>query len=240
MRIGIIGAGQLGQMLGFAARELDVDCQFLDPSIAPPARVCGDVIQRPFDDAGALATLATECDVVTYEFENVPVAALEEITARVPVYPPLQALHHAQDRLHEKRLFERLGIPLAPYRAVDSLDDVFDAAEELGLPMVVKTRRLGYDGKGQFVIHDSSDIDAAWGELGTQALIAEQWVPFDYEVSSIGVRSIEGDILHYPLSHNIHEQGILRSSRAPLRCGAASRGRAGSRSLQCRRCADRP
>ncbi len=216
MRIGIIGAGQLGQMLGFAARDLNVECRFLDPSVSPPARVCGDVIQRPFDDAKALAELATSCDVITYEFENVPVSALQQIDGTVPIYPPVAALRHAQDRLDEKRLFERLGIPLPAYRAVDAREDIAAAAEALGLPMVIKTRRLGYDGKGQFVIRAAGDIDEAWGSLGAQALIAEQWVPFDYEVSSIGVRNVDGEVRIYALSHNVHKDGILQSSRSPL------------------------
>jgi len=216
MRIGIIGAGQLGQMLGFAARDLNVECRFLDPSISPPARVCGDVIQRPFDDATALAELASSCDVITYEFENVPVGALQSIDATVPIYPPVDALRQAQDRLDEKRLFERLGIPLPAYRAIDTREDMVAAAEALGLPMVVKARRLGYDGKGQVLVQTTADIDKAWGTLGRQALIAEQWVPFDYEVSSIGVRNVDGDVRTYALSHNVHKDGILQSSRSPV------------------------
>ena len=216
MRIGIIGAGQLGQMLGFAARDLDVECRFLDPSVSPPARVCGDVIQRPFDDPDALAALAADCDVITYEFENVPVAALRIIENKIAVYPPLAALQQAQDRLNEKQLFERLDIPLPGYRAIDTREDMVAAADALGLPMVVKTRRLGYDGRGQFVVRSVNDIDAAWGALGTQSLIAEQWVPFDYEISSIGVRNVNGEIRHYALCHNVHEQGILRTTRSPV------------------------
>jgi len=216
MRIGIIGAGQLGQMLGFAARKLDVECRFLDPSIAPPAAACGEVLQRPFDDAKALAELAATCDVVTYEFENVPVDALRKIEGKVPVYPPAAALRHAQDRLDEKRLFDQLDIPLAGYRTIDSRDDLKAATEDLGLPVVVKTRRLGYDGKGQFIVREANDIDTAWKTLGGQPLIAEQWVNFDYEVSSIGARNVDGDIVIYPLSRNVHEGGILRTSRSPI------------------------
>ena len=216
MRIGIIGAGQLGQMLGFAARDLDADCCFLDPSIDPPAAVCGEVIQRPFDDADALARMADSCDVITYEFENVPVAALQQIVDRVPVYPPPDALRLAQDRLDEKRLFETLDIPLPSYHAIDSRDDMEAAAARLGLPMVVKTRRLGYDGKGQFVVRNSDDVAAAWDALGGQALIAEQWVPFDFEVSTIGVRDATGNVRVYPLTRNVHEEGILRTSCSPV------------------------
>jgi len=223
MRIGIIGAGQLGQMLGFAARDLDVECCFLDPSIAPPAATCGEVIQRPFDDADSLARMADSCDVITYEFENVPVAALRQIAGRVPVYPPPEALRLAQDRLDEKRLFDELDIPLPPYYAIDSRDDMEAAAATLGLPMVVKTRRLGYDGKGQFIVRSADDVTAAWTALGSQPLIAEQWVDFDYEVSTIGVRDAAGDVRVYPLTRNVHEDGILRISCSPVDDATLSR-----------------
>lgn len=216
MRIGIIGAGQLGQMLGHAARDLGIECVFVDPSDSPPAAECGDVIQRPFDDAEALAELAASCDVITYEFENVPVEALQAIDGDVPIYPPAAALRQAQDRLDEKQLFDELGIPLPGYRAIDTRADMEAAVDELGLPIVIKTRRLGYDGKGQFVIREHDDIDEAWMTLGSSPLIAEQWVPFDYEVSCIGARNVDGDIVIYPLSRNVHEGGILRTSKSPV------------------------
>jgi 5-(carboxyamino)imidazole ribonucleotide synthase len=216
MRIGIIGAGQLGQMLGFAASDLGDECRFVDPGDSPPAAACGNVIQRAFDDHAALAELASTCDVITYEFENVPVEALLRIEERVPIYPPPDALRQSQDRLDEKRLFERLGIPLPGYRAVDSRDDLEDAIDALGLPVVVKTRRFGYDGKGQFVVRESEQLDAAWQALGNAPLIAEQWVPFEYEVSCIGARNVSGDVALYPLSHNVHEGGILRTSCSPV------------------------
>jgi 5-(carboxyamino)imidazole ribonucleotide synthase len=216
MRIGIIGAGQLGQMLGFAARGMEADCLFVDPSDSPPAAECGEVIQKPFDDSGALAELAASCDVITYEFENVPVEALHKIEGKVPIYPPADALRHSQDRLDEKRLFDSLGIPLPGYHAIDTREDMAAAVDALGLPVVIKTRRLGYDGKGQFIIRKHGDLDEAWKKLGSNALIAEQWVNFDYEVSCIGARNVDGEIVIYPLSHNVHEDGILRTSRSPV------------------------
>ena len=216
MRIGIIGAGQLGQMLGFAARDLDVEVRFVDPSDDPPAAACGKVIQSDFDDPVALIALADTCEIVTYEFENVPVDALQHLDGIVPVYPPAAALRHSQDRLDEKKLFEELEIPLPGYRAITTRDDMKVAADELGLPMVVKTRRLGYDGKGQYVARTEDDLDDAWEALGDQALIAEQWVPFDYGVSCLGVRSVGGEVAIYPLSQNIHVDGILRTSRSPV------------------------
>lgn len=216
MRVGIIGAGQLGQMLGFAARDLDLECCFLDPSISPPAGNCGRVIQRPFDDDDALAEMAASCDVITYEFENVPVKALQKIEGRVPIYPPPAALRLAQDRLDEKQLFDELDIPVPAYRAIGSREDMTAAAASLGLPMVVKTRRLGYDGKGQFIVRNLNDVSIAWNTLGSQSLIAERLVAFDFEVSVIGVRSTAGEIRVYPLTRNVHEHGILRTSCSPV------------------------
>ena len=216
MRIGIIGAGQLGQMLGFAALDLGLECRFVDPSEHPPAAACGEVIQRPFDDKEALEELAASCNVVTYEFENVPVTALQAIEDKVPVYPPSAALRHSQDRLDEKRLFDRLDIPLAGYRIINCREDIVAAVDELGLPIVVKTRRLGYDGKGQFVVRDRADIDAAWKTLGSAPLIAEEWIPFDSEVSCIAVRSVSGEVAVYPLAQNVHKSGILHTSISPV------------------------
>jgi len=216
MRIGIIGAGQLGQMLGFAARDLGMQCVFVDPSPSPPAAACGEVIQAAFDDPAALSMLAETCDVVTYEFENVPVAALSEISHRVPVYPPPEALLHAQDRLKEKKLFTRLDIPVPGFQRVDSKADLEVAAATIGLPLVLKTRRLGYDGKGQVIVRTAEDIAFAWQQLGGTELIAEQWVNFDFEVSAIGARNRSGDIISFPLTQNQHVGGILHASRAPV------------------------
>ena len=220
MRIGIIGAGQLGQMLGFAARKLGHECFYLDPSDRPPAAVVGPVIQAPFDDVVALSILAEKCDVLTYEFENVPVDALEGIQEQSPIYPPIDALRQAQDRLAEKRLFEKLGIPVPRYRAIDSADDIRAAVLHIGLPLVIKTRRLGYDGKGQYLLRTSSEIDAVGASIGSRGLIAEQWVDFDYEVSAIGVRNTKAELAIYCLTRNEHADGILRTSRAPEADGA--------------------
>lgn len=216
MRIGIIGGGQLGQMLGYAGRELGFDCVFIDPAATPPASDAGKIISAAFDDVDAITALAETVDVLTYEFENVPVAALEPAAAKCPVYPPLDALSAAQDRLSEKRLFESLDIPLPGWHQVDTRKDLDDAAAKLGLPVVLKTRRLGYDGKGQFVIKSENDIATAWDALGGSELIAEEWVAFDYEVSQIATRGVDDDIEFFPLTHNQHAGGILRYSRAPV------------------------
>ena len=179
MRIGIIGAGQLGQMLGYAARDLGHECFFLDPSERPPAATVGPVIQAAFNDVVALSVLADKSDVLTYEFENVPVDALQDIKGQAPIYPPLDALRQAQDRFAEKQLFAELDIPLPKFHLIDSREDIDAAIEAIGLPLVIKTRRLGYDGKGQYVLKSENKADEAWGELGGQPLIAEQWIPFD-------------------------------------------------------------
>jgi len=213
--VGIIGAGQLGQMLGQAGRALGVECIFLDPGDNPPAQDTGTVIRCAFDDANGLRELAARVDVLTYEFENVPVDAVKTVADLTDIYPPPEALQFAQDRLIEKRLFESLDIPVAAFKAVESAVDLRQAADEIGLPLVLKTRRLGYDGKGQIVIRDSNALANAWRELGASPLIAEQMIEFDYEVSAIGARSVAGDIVSYPLTANRHRDGILRTSRAP-------------------------
>ena len=213
--VGIIGGGQLGLMLGEAGRPLGLDFVFLDPGTDPPAARVGPVMKYAFDDPAGLARLAGACDVITYEFENVPVAALAGIDATIPVLPPALALEKAQDRLAEKTLFESLGIPVPAFRTIDSAADLHQAASEIGLPIVLKTRRLGYDGKGQFIVRTADDVDHAVEDLGGQDLIAEQWVPFEREVSAIGARSRSGHIARYPLSENVHDNGILSQSRAP-------------------------
>ena len=214
-KIGIIGAGQLGQMLGFAGQKMGLDCVFLDPSDDPPAAMVGPVLKYPFDSEAGLAELAASTDIITYEFENVPVAAIERISPDIDVYPPARALQYAQDRMAEKTLFESLDIPVPGFRAIDSPEQLRQAATEIGLPIVLKTRRLGYDGKGQTIIRDEAEFDVACATLGGKDLIAEQWVPFEREISAIGARNVSGEIVHYPLTGNVHDDGILHESRAP-------------------------
>ena len=212
-RVGIIGAGQLGMMLGEAGRSLDAECRFLDPSDSPPAAVVGDVLQYPFDDAAGLQALADSADALTYEFENVPVHALEALGAAVQ--PPLAALACAQDRAREKSLFEQLDIPVGGWRKVDSEADVDAAARELGLPLVLKTRRFGYDGKGQMIIREHAEIANALEQMPRRELVAEAFVPFEREVSAIGARRANGETRFYPLTENVHRGGILHTSIAP-------------------------
>jgi 5-(carboxyamino)imidazole ribonucleotide synthase len=212
-----MGAGQLGQMLGIAASRLGVSVTFLDPATDPPAASTGAVICRPFDSEEGLARLAAVSDVVTFEFENVPVAAALAVAEQVPVFPPPSALRYAQDRWLEKQLFDSLRIPVPRYARVDSEADLAKAADGLQFPFVVKSRTMGYDGKGQFVVREAAGLDSAWRALGPAPLIAEQWIDFDYEVSLIGARRASGAITSYDLTENCHRDGILKISRAPSR-----------------------
>ncbi|MDX1480581.1 MAG: 5-(carboxyamino)imidazole ribonucleotide synthase [Woeseiaceae bacterium] len=217
--VAVVGAGQLGLMLGEAAAGLEVRCRFLDPAPDPPAAAAGEVIRHEFDDARGLDALVRGADVLTYEFENVPVASLRTLCDRLPVCPPPAALERAQDRLVEKRLFDALGIPTAPYCNVESATDVDAAAESLGLPLVFKTRRFGYDGKGQAVARTAAELESLWSTLGEVPLIAERFVPFEREVSIIGARSRNDDVAFWPLNENRHAGGILRVTLAPYEDG---------------------
>jgi 5-(carboxyamino)imidazole ribonucleotide synthase len=217
MKIGIIGAGQLGQMLALAGLPFALRFRFLDSSADAPGAQVAPIVVGAFDDIAALRRLAGEVDVVTYEFENVPVAALHEMAATRPCFPPVDALRVSQDRVLEKELFGRLGIPTPPYRSVDSLADLEAGVAALGLPCVLKTRRLGYDGRGQCVLKKRSDVAAAWEALGSVPLILEGFVRFDREVSIVGARSTRGETRAYPIVTNTHRDGILRVTVAPTR-----------------------
>jgi len=191
VNIGILGGGQLGRMLALAGYPLGHGFVFLDA--APEALAgLGDHLVAPVDDPRALADLAARVDVVTYEFENVPVAAAGTLAARVPVFPPREALEVSQDRLVEKTLFARLGIPTAPFAAVDSPAALARAVAEVGLPAVVKTRRLGYDGKGQVVLETQDQVASAWTALGGAPCIVEGFVRFTRELSVLAVRGRDG------------------------------------------------
>jgi len=217
MKIGIIGAGQLGRMLALAGYPLGLRFVFLDTSSDAPGAQVGRIINGAFDDPSKLGQLAEEVDVVTFDVENVPVSAVTAIAKRKPFYPQVAALGASQDRLTEKTLFRQLKIPTPAFSAVDSLEELQTAVKQIGLPGVLKTRRLGYDGRGQFQIREYSDIEAAWQSLGTVPLIYEAFVKFSREVSLIAARSTQGETRFYPLAANTHSQGILRHSIAPYR-----------------------
>ncbi|MBA3826431.1 MAG: 5-(carboxyamino)imidazole ribonucleotide synthase [Ktedonobacterales bacterium] len=216
--IGILGGGQLGRMLALAGYPLGFQFRFLDPTpgtapvdaLAPRIRS-----EQGYDDAAALAQFRDGLDVVTYEFENVPVATAERLAAQVPVFPPPAALQAAQDRFIEKSFFRDLGIPTPPFERVDSLPELEAAVAKVGLPAMLKTRRLGYDGKGQQFIRAAEDVAPAWHALGNVPLILEGFVDFDRELSILAVRGQDGATAFYPLVQNRHHDGILHRSVAP-------------------------
>lgn len=215
MTIGILGGGQLGYMLALAGYPLGLHFRFLDPSPEAPVGRIAHRVTAEYTDESALEKFAHGLEVVTYEFENVPVQAARFLAERVPVYPPEAALEEAQDRLREKRLFRRLGIPTAEFAEIAPHDDLDAAIRRVGLPAVVKTRRMGYDGKGQRVLQTPQDVEKARPELPPGPLILERFVPFTREVSILGVRSRNGETAFYPLLENHHREGILRLSLAP-------------------------
>ncbi len=212
MNVGVLGAGQLGRMLALAGYPLGLRFRFLDPTPDSPASHLAEQIVSAYDDLHVLEQFATGLDVVTYEFENVPVEAVQHLYSRLPVYPPPEALEAVQDRLTEKELFRRLGVPTAPFVAVRSLEDLEVAVSKVGLPAVVKTRRLGYDGKGQWIVRQGADIQPTWEAADGAALIVEGFVAFERELSILAVRSRAGETAFYPLVENHHRDGILRRS----------------------------
>jgi 5-(carboxyamino)imidazole ribonucleotide synthase len=216
--IGIVGGGQLGRMLALAGYPLGLDFLVLDRSADAPAMQLAPGLIGDLDDAALLQQLAERSDVLTFDWENVSVPALRAAArGRARVSPPLRALATAQDRLLEKRLFTRLKIPTTRFAAVDSRATLARAVADIGLPGVLKTRRLGYDGKGQQVLRTAADIDAGWTALGGVPLLYEEFVPFDAEASAIGVRARNGELRFYPLNRNFHADGILRLTLAPWR-----------------------
>lgn len=230
MKIGVLGAGQLGRMLALAGYPLDFDFVFFDPAEEACAAPLGDHIHAAYDDAAALQRFCDAVDLVTYEFENVPAACAALVAARKPLLPHPRALETGQDRLSEKRLFDALKIAVPPYAPVGSREELDAALRTIGFPCVLKTRRMGYDGKGQAVLRSAADVGAAWARLGTQPLLLESFVPFEREISCIGVRGRDGATAFYPVAENVHRDGILRTSipRAndPLQAAAESATRA--------------
>jgi 5-(carboxyamino)imidazole ribonucleotide synthase len=213
-RVGIVGAGQLGRMLALAGYPLGIDCTLLDTtSDAPGAQVAASVLGA-LDDPRALAKLAGLVDVVTVEIENVAVGALESLDGHIEVFPPAAAVAAAQDRLAEKTLFRSLGIPTAEFVTIDCEADAA-SAEALGWPAILKTRRMGYDGRGQRVVDSAAALVAAWHELGGVPSIVEAFVDFDRELSLIAVQGAREERVFYPLAENVHRNGILASTMAP-------------------------
>lgn len=213
--IGILGAGQLGRMIALQGIPLGLRFQFYDTNPDCCAQALGPLTVGPFDNSRLLAEFAQSSAMLTAEFENVPASAIRAVQSHAPFYPSAEIFEAAQDRLSEKTLFRNLGIPTPKFHGVDSLTSLRAACSDLGLPAVLKTRRLGYDGKGQRVLRAPEDIEAAWEALGSVPLIIEQFIPFDFEVSILAARSISGEFAYYPPVQNEHAAGILRVSRAP-------------------------
>ena len=202
-------------MLALAGYQLGIEFRFFDPNSGAPVGQIGQLIAAEYSDEKALERFLDGVDVVTYEFESIPVATVEFVAQRVKVFPAVNALATAQDRLLEKRLFQSLQIPTPRFAPVDTLTDLRNAVDALGLPIVLKTRRLGYDGKGQIVIRDAANVEASFTQMKGAPCIAEELVPFQHELSSIGVRDTNGRSVFYPVVENVHNEGILRKSTAP-------------------------
>ncbi|HMB73645.1 MAG TPA: 5-(carboxyamino)imidazole ribonucleotide synthase [Gammaproteobacteria bacterium] len=215
MKIGIVGAGQLGRMLGLAAIPMGIECEFLDKAADAPAAAVGRIRIGSLEDSNAITALARDVDVLTPEIENVSAAALDAAARFCRVAPPAAVIAAAQDRVSEKRLFETYGIPTAEYAVINSKADA--AALDVGhdRPRLIKTRRLGYDGRGQRLVRSTAEAQSAFDALGGVPAIAEALVEFEREVSLIAVRGRAGDTAFYPLCENSHRDGILESTIAP-------------------------
>ncbi|MEZ5100842.1 MAG: 5-(carboxyamino)imidazole ribonucleotide synthase [Thermoleophilia bacterium] len=220
MRVGVLGGGQLGRMLALAGAPLGISTIHLDPAQDACAGQVAPVLVGRYDDPALVAELSRQVDVVTVELEQVPLGAFDHVREGVPARPPAAAVEVTQDRLLEKRLFRELGIPAPRFHAVDGPDDVKAAVEALGLPLLLKTRDGGYDGKGQLLVRDPAALAGAWDELGGRLLIAEEVVSFEREVSVVAVRGLDGETRAYPLVENLHAGGILRVTRAPAETDA--------------------
>lgn len=218
--IGILGGGQLGRMLALAAARLGLRCHVYAPEADSPAfDVCAARTVAGYDDVAALRAFAASIDVATYEFENVPVAAVKLLEQAVPVRPGSRALETAQDRLAEKRLARSLGAGTAAFAAVDSVQDLEAALHGIGLPAVLKTTRLGYDGKGQAKLRAAEDSAAAWTAMKGQPAILEAFVDFEAEVSVVAARGLDGSFRAFDVTENEHRDHILHRSHVPSRLG---------------------
>lgn len=217
--IGILGGGQLARMLALAAARLGLETHIYCPNTRPPAlAVSGRLSIGEYEDTERVLAFAKACDAITYEFENVPALTAKTAASVVPLRPSARALDVAQDRLAEKSFLKaQVGVEVAGFEDIGSVHDLRRATRRLGLPVVVKTRRFGYDGKGQFIVKSPADIETAWTKLGQApgGLIVEAFVPFDREVSIVAARGLSGEIKAYPLTENVHRDHILHQSTAP-------------------------
>ena len=216
MNIGVLGGGQLARMMAQAGRPLGLNFMFLCPNSDPSAAALGEHLRAPYDDEQALKRLAKWADVVTYEFENVSLSALESLQQQVSLHPSSAALAVARDRLIEKNRFSSLGIPTARFASVETRAELTQVLQDIGLPAILKTRTQGYDGKGQALLREGTGLDAAWERLGKSPCIVESMVPFKREISVIAAREQNGEAVFYPISENHHRDSILRLSISRL------------------------
>ena len=212
MMVGILGGGQLARMLALAGHPLGLRCLVLDPAPDACAAAVAKHLAGDFTAPGLLEHFAERADVVTYEFENVPAPSVHYLNSRVAVYPPPAALDVARDRLREKQLFQQLNIATPAFTAVHTVDELTQAVQTMTLPAVLKTRTLGYDGKGQAVIRQPDEAASAWSRLGGVPAILESFVPFERELSIVAARSRNGKTVYYPVTENTHRDGILHLS----------------------------
>ena len=213
--IGILGSGQLGRMLATAASRLGLKTHIYCAESGPAFDVATRTTKAPFNDTAALTQFARAVQAVTYEFENVPIATAQHLAGLVPVRPSAKALEVAQDRLVEKQFISALAIPVAPFHAIDDAAGLRAALGRFAAPAILKTRRLGYDGKGQTRVAPGSDVEAAWKTIGAQSSVLEKRIAFACEISALVVRSQSGEIATYDCPVNTHENGILRRSAVP-------------------------
>jgi 5-(carboxyamino)imidazole ribonucleotide synthase len=220
--IGVLGSGQLGRMFAIAARRMGYRVHTFSPDEDTPTGQVADVeIDAPYEDLDAVCRFASAVSVVTFEFENVPAATAAAAAKCAPVRPSGHILHTTQHRLREKTFLSQSGLPLTPFRRVCGLPQLAEAAQELGLPAILKTADFGYDGKGQFRITNPSDFEAAWRAVGEREAVLEAFVDFDCEISVVAARTLTGDFMHYGAIENHHSSGILDISIAPARVPAA-------------------
>lgn len=225
--IGILGGGQLGRMLAMAAARLGYVTHVYEPGSAPPAgQVAARLTTAPYEDLAALAAFARGVDVVTYEFENIPASALDAIEAICPLHPNRRALEISQDRLTEKAFLTDLGLRTAPFAAVTDAGDLARALDRIGVPAILKTRRLGYDGKGQARLASAGDAEAALAAMAGAPALLEGFVAFSREVSVIAARTAAGQVVAFDPGENVHREGILRRTTVPARLSEAERAEA--------------
>ncbi|MEY8118312.1 5-(carboxyamino)imidazole ribonucleotide synthase [Falsihalocynthiibacter sp. BN13B15] len=222
--IGILGGGQLGRMLSVAASRLGFACHIFEPGVNPPAGdVAAKVTTANYDDLAALTAFAKSVDVITYEFENIPTEALDHLESLCPIRPGREALRVSQDRITEKDFLVGLGLKTAPYAAVDTLEALTDSLATIGTPAILKTRRFGYDGKGQARIMAPVDAPSAFADMAGAPSVLEGFINFTHEVSVIGARSIDGQVSCYDPGENVHRNGILHTTTVPARLTSSQR-----------------